>query len=166
MAVTTAVLLVGRYPLTGHRCSGFKQLPLFPFCNTSQEAMLHFLLYCTKLQAQREPYMMQLRTILPSKPEYIIEPSHFASTEEDILLLHYEGITRRMYIHSTIRDHPPWYRIDDGKGDTAMVQGINKTKKQTIIKIRNKMQKFKPNYQLDGSSRFCLREGIYTPSNK
>jgi len=102
MAATKATLLVGRYPLTGYKCSGKKQLPLCPMCNCNQETIHHFLLHCPKLQEHGEPYMVQVGPILrqmksPDPDDLvrcILEPSHYAVSEEDTL--YYEGITRRM----------------------------------------------------------------------
>ena len=102
MAATKACLLVGRYPLTGHKCAGKKQLPLCPLCNDSPETTKHFILYCPALEEQRSSYMAQLTPLLEQHQitdheeitKCIIDPSH-ACDEEDVILK-MEEITRRL----------------------------------------------------------------------
>ena len=100
MAATKAQLLVGRYPLTGHKCAGKKQLPLCPLFNTSPETTTHFLLDYPLLQEYREPYLQILPHVynrLHNKEDittYILDPSHIAPNEDTALVL--EGVTRRL----------------------------------------------------------------------
>jgi hypothetical protein len=104
MASTKATLLVGRYPVTAEKCAGVKQQQLCPLCNEQQETVNHFLLKCRSLQEHRDPYMKQLQHLRPEiytkghDEDYIVrnilDPSHIAYEQADILLL--ESITRRM----------------------------------------------------------------------
>ena len=105
MAATKAQLLVGRYPLTWHKCAGKKQLPLCPLCNVSPETTTHFLLDCPLLQEYMEPYFQKLHQLLQhvynrlhNKEEvttYILDPSHASPDEDTALIL--EGVTRRLW---------------------------------------------------------------------
>ena len=81
--------------------------------------------------------MLQLRLILPSEPEGIIrcilDPSHFASTKEDILHLVYDGVTRRMchLLHNHRFIHFDTGLIVERAVTRVTVWGINPGYKQT-----------------------------------
>jgi hypothetical protein len=104
MAATKATLLVGRYPVTGEKCAGTKQLPMCPLCHAKPETVCHFITECEPLQEHRERYMRQLQQALPelySPPisaenltKLILDPSHEDHDVETTLCL--EEITRRM----------------------------------------------------------------------
>ena len=111
MATVKAMLLVDRYPLTGLKCAGKKQLELCPHCKREPENLQHFLLYCPLYNNQRTKYLSTLQEQLPhinlnnmcddDKVKVILDPSHFALTDEDLESA--ERTTRRMCfsLHNT-----------------------------------------------------------------
>ena len=103
MANTKAVMLVGRYPVTGQRCAGKHMLPVCPLCSTEQETLTHFLVRCPILQGHREPFLVKLKMLMPDHfsqasdddlAQQILDPSHL--TSDEALLGDVEDITRRM----------------------------------------------------------------------
>ena len=104
MAGIKAIMLVGRYTLTGHKCAGTRQLPKCPHCNLEPETLKHFLLRCPTYEDTRSPYLRRLQQELPridifqigmeNLMKIILDPSHIADSEDEVI--HLEDITRRM----------------------------------------------------------------------
>jgi hypothetical protein len=104
MAGVKVAMLVGRYPLTGHKCAGKNQADKCPHCNMEPETMPHFLLRCPIYQEIRNMYLHRLEEAMPKihtgmmceedLVKVILDPSHMATDEEQVIYL--EGITRRM----------------------------------------------------------------------
>lgn len=103
MAATKAVMLAGRYPLTGTRCAGRQALPACQLCESEKEDLQHFLIRCTVLEPQRKPYFTRLEQLVPGLTtnqnhdvltSNILDPTHLALDED--LTVTIEVVTRHL----------------------------------------------------------------------
>ena len=62
-ATVKAQLLIGRYPLSSCRTSGYNRSVLCPLCQEEEETATHFLLNCPALEKQRSTYIQRIITI-------------------------------------------------------------------------------------------------------
>ena len=145
MATVKAAMLVGRYPLSGHKCAGKRQLPSCPQCNLEPETIQHFLLKCPAYQDIRSAYIPRLEQDLSismsaftddQTVSIILDPSHITADED--LGVQAETTSRRMCYAMHNRR-----AVTEGRGSMyqwaskrARVKGINKTK--------SKLQNSKP----------------------
>ena len=103
MAATKALLLVGRYPLSGLSCAGENRQPKCPLCMEEPETITHFLVTCKTLECHRAVYIQQLKQAIPhlydsNNPDMIanviVDPSHITTSKDAVTNL--EDITRRL----------------------------------------------------------------------
>ena len=104
MAAVKSSLLIGRYPLTGHKCAGKRQQPKCPQCGTEPETIDHFLIRCPMYDDMRKTYIDRiieepiLNNINLDDTEMlvhlILDPSHFITDLQTVLKI--ESVTRRM----------------------------------------------------------------------
>ena len=97
MATVRAALLVGRYPLTDHKCAGRKQSATCPNCEGDEpETVNHFILRCHLYDDIRSKYMQQLQqdttiditTLTENELTcIIIDPSYVAEDEDHAVQL-------------------------------------------------------------------------------
>lgn len=116
-AAVRAMLLVGRYPLTGHRCSGTKQSAQCPYCTIEEpETIQHFVLRCTLYTDIRYSYITTLQqhvdTTAMNDDELVsifVDPSHIAQNDVEAERLETEMRQACFVMHNRRATH-------DGRG--------------------------------------------------
>ena len=119
MATVRAALLVGRYPLTGHKCAGRKQSATCPYCEGDEpETVNHFILRCHLYDDIRSKYLQQLQqdttiditTLTENELTcIIIDPSYVAEDEDHAVQLEERARRACFAMHSR-------RAVSDGRG--------------------------------------------------
>ena len=146
LVASKAQLLMGRYPLTVHKCTGKKQLLLYPLCNASPEIITQ--LDCPLLQEFWEPYLHKLQQIHPQVYNRWHNKEDITTYRDDDTALMLEGVTQRLCY--TLYNH---WSIQLGTGSTTnralrqvAVHGFSQNRKQVIQTV----PKLSSNYPVDG----------------